>query len=146
VLRRDGASADLTGTGGVAAPVAPLRPYVVDPDGAVVRAHLVAELAAEIEGTLADPQIAYLYTDTPVSTPFGRCFEVIDELPFGPKRLRALLRERGIGVLEIKKRGIGIDPDQLRRDLRLAGRDSATLVLTRVAGAPTALLCRDLST
>jgi len=143
VLRRDGAGAELTGTGTATAPVAERRAYIVDPDGAVVRAHLVAELAAGIDGTLGDPLIAYLYTDAPVTTPFGRCLDVVEELPFGLKRLRAALRERGIGVLEIKKRGVGLDPDQLRRDLRLTGPGSATLVLTRVAGAPTALLCRD---
>ena len=151
VLRRDrdgtgdgiDGGAELTGTGAASAPVAERRAFLVDPDGAVVRAHLVAELAAEIGGTLADPQIAYLYTDKPVTTPFGRCLEVVEELPFGLKRLRAALRDRGIGVLEIKKRGVGLDPDQLRRDLRLTGPRSATLVLTRVAGAPTALLCRD---
>jgi hypothetical protein len=63
-------------------------------------------------------------------------------LPFSLKRLRALLRERGVGRLEIRKRGSALTPEQLRRDLRLAGPASASLVLTRVAGAPTVLLCR----
>ena len=63
-------------------------------------------------------------------------------LPYSLKRLRALLRERGIGRLEILKRGLPVQPDQLRRDLRLNGPESASLVLTRVASAPTALLCR----
>ena len=63
-------------------------------------------------------------------------------LPFSLKRLRALLRERGVGRLEIRKRGSALEPDQLRRDLRLSGSEGASLVLTRVAGAPTVLLCR----
>ena len=79
--------------------------YLYDPDPAVVRAHLVAEFAATVDGTLADPSIAYVYADTAAPTPYARCLEVIDMLPFSLKRLRALLRERGIGRLEILKRG-----------------------------------------
>jgi hypothetical protein len=77
-----------------------------------------------------------------VGTPYARCFEIEASLPFSLKRLRAALRERGVGRLEILKRGSALEPDRLRRDLRLAGPASATLVLTRVADAPTALLCR----
>ena len=132
----------LTGTGTAQAPVGPLRRYLLDPDGAVVRAHLVAEFADMVGGTLADPQIAYVYVDAPVATPFARCFEVLEALPFSVKRVRAALRDRSVGRLTIKKRGSPLDPDQLRRQLRLAGDAELTLVLTKVAGAPTALLCR----
>ncbi|SCE78816.1 Methyltransferase domain-containing protein [Micromonospora viridifaciens] len=132
----------LTGAGDREAAVGPVRPYVHDPDPAVVRAHLVAELAARLDATLADPNIAYLYADTPAPSPFTRCLEVTDVLPFSLKRLRALLRERGMGRVEILKRGSALTPEQLRRDLRLAGDAAASLVLTRVAGAPTVLVCR----
>jgi hypothetical protein len=77
-----------------------------------------------------------------VATAFGAGFEVIAELPYGFKSLRSALRAQGIGALEIRKRGLAIEPDQLRRDLRLAGPDSATLILTRVDDGPIALLCR----
>lgn len=138
----EAASAQLTGSGRETAPLGGVRRYLYDPDPAVVRAHLVAEFAATVDGTLADASIAYVYADAAVATPYARCLEVIDTLPYSVKRLRALLRERGIGRLEILKRGLPVQPDQLRRDLRLDGPESASLVLTRVAGAPTALLCR----
>lgn len=133
--------AELTGSGTFEAPVGPVRRYVYDPDGAVVRAHLVAEFAARVDGALADPEIAYVYADASVPTPFARCLEVTDVLPFSLKRLRTLLRERGVGRVEILKRGSALDPQRLRRDLRLAGGEPASLVLTRVAGAPTVLVC-----
>jgi SAM-dependent methyltransferase len=133
---------ELTGSGDAAAPVVGVRRYLFDPDGAVVRAHLVAEFAATIDGALADPRIAYVYADSPVPTPYARTFEVVTTLPFSLKRLRALLRERGVGRLEIRKRGSALEPERLRRDLRLAGPESATLVLTRVDDQPTALLCQ----
>ncbi|MEU4556323.1 methyltransferase family protein [Micromonospora violae] len=130
----------LTGSGAAEAPVGPPRRYLYDPDPAVVRAHLVAELATDLDATLGDPSIAYLYADHPIRTPFARCLEITDVLPFSLKRLRALLRERGVGRVEILKRGSALTPEQLRRDLRLAGDAAASLVLTRVDGAPTVLI------
>ncbi|MFE9653728.1 methyltransferase domain-containing protein [Micromonospora sp. NPDC006431] len=132
----------LTGSGDAEAPVGAVRRYVYDPDPAVVRAHLVAELAAELSATLADPSIAYLYADAPVATPYARCLEVTDVLPFSLKRLRALLRERRVGRVEILKRGSALEPEQLRRGLKLAGKAAASLMLTRVGGAPTVLICQ----
>ncbi|MGW0436117.1 THUMP-like domain-containing protein [Micromonospora sp. NPDC003197] len=133
-------SYQLTGTGTDDAPVGPVGRYLYDPDSAVVRAHLVAEFAETVSGRLADPSIAYVYADEPVVTPYARCLEITDVLPFSLKRLRALLRERGVGRLEILKRGSALEPEQLRRDLRLSGSAPATIVLTRVAEAPTVLL------
>ncbi|QGN46884.1 methyltransferase domain-containing protein [Micromonospora sp. WMMC415] len=135
---------ELTGSGTVEAPVGPVRRYVYDPDPAVVRAHLVAELAGELGATLADPAIAYLYADTPAPTPFARGLEITDVLPFSLKRLRALLRERQVGRVEILKRGSALEPEKLRRDLKLTGNQPASLILTRVAGAPTVLIARPL--
>ncbi|SCE93101.1 Methyltransferase domain-containing protein [Micromonospora coriariae] len=133
---------ELTGSGAAEAPVGPTRRYLYDPDAAVVRAHLVAELAGELGATLGDPSIAYLYADQPTRTPYARCLEVTDVLPFSLKRLRALLRDRRVGRVEILKRGSALTPEQLRRDLRLTGDAAASLVLTRVAGAPTVLICQ----
>ncbi|KAB1107616.1 THUMP-like domain-containing protein [Micromonospora aurantiaca] len=132
----------LTGTGAQEAPVGPVRRFLYDPDPAVVRAHLVAELAADLDATLADPSIAYLYADEARPTPFARCLEITDVLPFSLKRLRALLRERRVGRVEIRKRGSALEPEKLRRDLRLSGDEAAGLALTRVAGDPTVLVCR----
>jgi len=132
----------LTGSGLTTAPVTGVRRYLYDPDGAVVRAHLVAEFASTVEGGLADPRIAYVFADAPVATPFATALEVVAQLPYGLKPLRAALRAHGVGSLEIRKRGVAVEPDRLRRELRLAGDESATLVLTRLGTRPTALLCR----
>ncbi|MFG1713764.1 methyltransferase domain-containing protein [Micromonospora sp. NPDC049203] len=132
----------LTGTGAAEAEVGPVRRFLYDPDPAVVRAHLVAELATDLDATLADPSIAYLYADEARPTPFARCMEITDMLPFSLKRLRALLRERRVGRVEIRKRGSALEPEKLRRDLRLSGDEAAGLTLTRVAGNPTVLVCR----
>jgi THUMP domain-like/Methyltransferase small domain len=130
----------LTGTGRRTATVAKVGQYLVDPDGAVVRSHLVAEFAEQVDGHLADPTIAYVYTDSPVRTPFGRGYQVRGKLPIALKKLRAALRAEDVGSLTILKRGSALDVEQLRRDLRLGGSRPATIALTRVAGEPAALL------
>jgi hypothetical protein len=118
----------------------PVRRYLYEPDGAVIRAHLVAEVAGSLEATLIDPTIAYLTSDRLVATPFATPYEITDVLPFGLKKLKALLRERGVGTVVIKKRGSAVEPEDLRRKLKPEGVNSCTVFLTRVAGAPTMLL------
>ncbi|KAB2351770.1 THUMP-like domain-containing protein [Actinomadura rudentiformis] len=121
--------------------------YLYEPDGAVIRAHLVAEVAARVNGGLADPKIAYVTSDELVPTPFAAAYEIEDVLGFSLKRLKAELRRREVGVLTVKKRGSAVDVDRLRRDLGFArkaprGAKEMTLVLTRVGTAPIALLTR----
>ena len=103
---------------------------------------ILPAVAAAVGGTLVDEHIAYVSAPVAVATPYARCYEVLEELPYREKQLRAALRERGIGRLTIKKRGVEVVPEQLRRRLDLRGEDEATLVLTRVAGQGTALLVR----
>jgi SAM-dependent methyltransferase len=143
LLRGDGEGGELTGSGREKAPVGAVGRYLYDPDPAVVRSHLVAEFAAGIGGWLADPEIAYVYTDEPVVTAYARRLVVTDVLPFSLKRLRALLRERGVGRLEIRKRGNAIEPEDLRRQLKLSGPNAAGIVLTRLGAAPTVLICEE---
>ncbi|HET7385756.1 MAG TPA: methyltransferase domain-containing protein [Nocardioidaceae bacterium] len=122
--------------------VRPVGRFLYEPDGAVIRAGLVTAVAAGVHGGLVDPNIAYVTGDEAFRTPFARGFEVLDTLPYREKQLRAALRERNIGTLTIKKRGVGVAPDQLRKRLALRGDEAATIVLTRAAGKGTALLVR----
>ncbi|MGZ5418215.1 MAG: class I SAM-dependent methyltransferase [Nocardioides sp.] len=116
--------------------------YLYEPDGAVIRAGLVTAVAAGVGGGLVDDHIAYVTADEAFSTPFARSYEVLEELPYKEKALKAALRERGIGRLTIKKRGVDVVPEELRKRLALSGDEEATLVMTRVAGKGTALLVR----
>ncbi|MEU4618203.1 THUMP-like domain-containing protein [Streptomyces umbrinus] len=121
--------------------VRPLGRYLYEPDGAVIRAHLVAEVAEELDGGgLIDETIAYITADSLDPTPYATAYEITDQLPFGVKKLKGLLRERGVGVLTVKKRGSAVEPEELRRKVKPQGPNSATVFLTRVKGAPTMLL------
>jgi hypothetical protein len=118
----------------------PLGEYLYEPDGAVIRARLIGELGRRIGASMASEGIAYLTSDAAAETPFASCFRILEVFPFDEKLLRRELSARKIGSLEIKKRGVDVDPARLRTKLSLKGRESATLIVTRVAGKHVALL------
>jgi len=115
--------------------------WLVEPDDAIIRAGLVGAVAQRLAGHLLDRHIAYVTTETEPDARFGAVFEVLEEIPFALKRMRAVLRARGVGDVVVKKRGVGVAPEELRRRLALGGDGPiATLVLTRTEGGPLALL------
>lgn len=117
-----------------------LGEYLYEPDGSVIRARLIGLLSEQLHAGMVSESIAYLTADSFTSTPFAQAFRITEQLPSSEKQLRRALSERGIGKLEIKKRGADVDPAALRTRLKLKGPHSATLFLTRVAGKHTALL------
>ncbi len=138
----DGGLATITDEEDPGADVVPLGRFLYEPDGAVIRAGLVTAVAAGVQGGLVDRHIAYVTADSSFRTPFARSYEVLETLPHREKALRAALHERGIGKLTIKKRGVDVVPDQLRKRLALNGDNEATIVLTRVDGQGSCLLVR----
>jgi hypothetical protein len=125
-------------------PVRPAGRWIVDPDGAVVRAGLVRHYAARHGLWQLDAHIAYLSgNDLP---PGVRGFEVLEQLAFDERRLRQALGALGCGSLEILVRGVDVDPDALRRRLAVHGNRPLTVVVTRLgsgsAARGTAYICR----
>jgi len=135
VLRGSAARVVRDEFGGQPPAVGPVGEYLYEPDGAVIRAGLVAQVALETSGRLVDATIAYVTSDALHLSDAATGYRVLDTLPFGLKRLRTYLRERDVGRLTIKKRGTAVLPEQLRKQLDLRGTQEATIVLTRVAGA-----------
>jgi hypothetical protein len=121
-------------------PVRPPGEWIIDPDGAVIRAGLVRHYAARHGLGQLDERIAYLTGDTP--PPGIRAFRVLEHGHYAEKSLRATLRRLDVGRLEILVRGLDIDPNKLRPRLKLAGPGEATAVLTRIGRTPTAFICR----
>jgi hypothetical protein len=124
------------------APIGDLGKYIYEPDPAIIRSHLVGDLAIELGLNIFSNEIAYLSGDIEVSSPWLKGYEVLENLVFDRKKLKAYLREKNIGTLEIKKRGADITPEQLRRELDPKGPGSATLIVTRVDGAHRVLVVR----
>jgi hypothetical protein len=123
--------------------------YVCEPHAAVLAARLHGHLAAEHGLTALAADIPYFTTDTLSAELAGDAalalFETIDVLPFHTRRLKAELRRRNAGVLEIKKRGVDLDPESLRRQLAAGGSEPLALIISPTPGGVRAILCRRLS-
>jgi hypothetical protein len=143
VLRSGGPEWTVTDAEDDTCPVREVGEWLVDPDGAVVRAGLVRQYAARHGLGQLDERIAYLTGD---ARPSGiRAFRVLEAGHYSEKSLRQRLRARSVGRLEILVRGLDIDPNTLRPRLKLKGPDEATVVLTRVGRTPMAYLCEAVS-
>ncbi|MGV9194834.1 THUMP-like domain-containing protein [Microbacterium sp. MC2] len=140
VIRGD-AAAELTAPADSAdEPVRPLGAFVHEPEGAVIRARLIGEVARTLDAGMLAGGIAYLTGDAAVTSPFVQTFRVREVMPLKVPTINSALAVGQIGTLEIKKRGVDIDPAQFRRKLRLRGDASATLILTKVDGKRVAIL------
>lgn len=122
-------------------PLAAPGAYLFDPNPAVTRAGLVAELASQLKAWQIDSMIAFLSADEPKLTPFARTLRVVASAPWHEKRFAATLRELGIGTIDIRRRGLAGDVDRIHRRLAPRGPRAAVLVLTRVANRPWGLIC-----
>ena len=107
---------------GPAAPVGPVEGYLYEPDGAVIRAGLVADVALQLGGHLVDEHIAYICAPELRDTPFARAYKVLEVMPFNVKALKSWVKDQGIGVLDIKKRGTAVTPEELRKQLLPGGK------------------------
>lgn len=140
-VRLDGGAHQLV-RGAYPLDVRELGAFVAEPDGAAIRAGLIAEAVAGHDAWLLDAHTAYLSSDAPIDSVWVTNFEVLDVLRLDRRDLRAYVREHGIGTLEIKKRGVDVDPAELRRSLKPRGDGSATVILARTLAGARAIVCR----
>lgn len=125
-------------------PVGPIGSFLIEPDPALMRAGLVTVVGASLGGRLVSQGIAFLTTDQAVRTPWGRVFRVLRADPFRLRGLQAILAERNVGRLTIKRRGSPVEPEAIEKKLRLAGDQDATVVLTRLNGVSSMILVEPL--
>ena len=122
--------------------VGPVGSYVYDPDPAVVRAHLIDELAREIRAWKLDAQVAYLSSDALAATPLARAYRVLNVMPFQVKKLRQHLRREGFFPQQIKRRRFPLEPVEVERKLGVTSGDvPVILILTRLNDKTACLIC-----
>jgi len=114
------------------AEVGEIQSYLYEPDNALIRSHLIANLAEELNLKLLSSDIAYLTGNIAIDNPWISRYRILDNLPFDRKKLKAYLKDKNTGPLEIKKRGADITPEALRKELNLKGSNPATIVVTRI--------------
>ncbi|WP_405371771.1 MULTISPECIES: THUMP-like domain-containing protein [unclassified Microbacterium] len=133
LVSRGGSTHELTAaTDAEDEPVRELGAFVHEPEGAVIRARLIGDVARDLQAGMLGDGVAYLTSDAALTNPFVQSFRVREVMPVKVPTINAALRTHGIGTIEIKKRGIDVDPAQFRRKLTLRGDASATLILARV--------------
>ncbi|MBA4019457.1 MAG: SAM-dependent methyltransferase [Pirellula sp.] len=118
--------------------------YLFEPDAAVLAAHLTESTARRFSISPLHVGSAYLTGDVPLLDPLLATFEILEPLPLDVRKLRAWFAERNVGRLEIKKRGVDVEPEKLRRELKLSGDESGCLILVRRGDRVTALAARRL--
>jgi hypothetical protein len=116
--------------------------YLVEPHAAVLAAHLDGALAAQHDLAPVSPGSVYLTGDRIQQSPLWAAFEVIEVLPFDRRKLKQVLRRLKIGQLQIKSRGLRLDPRKLQRQLSVPGQESATLLVAGTKDRTLAVLGR----
>ena len=134
----------------VAGPVEPVevsepQEWIFDPDPAVVRAGLVDELASQRGLSRLDEVEEYLTGEEPIDSPFAQGLRIESVHAFDLKALRKIIRQRGIGTLEIKVRHVRVEVEVLRRQLRPRGELQRTLMIALCAGRPRAIIAERLT-
>ncbi|WP_431074106.1 THUMP-like domain-containing protein [Microbacterium phyllosphaerae] len=117
-----------------------LGAFLHEPDGAVIRARLIGDVGRSLDAGMLDERIAYLTSDAALTSPFVQSFRVRETMPANPKAISSVLKAHDIGTLEIKKRGMDVDPAAFRKKLTLKGSQPATLILTRIGDQRRAIL------
>ncbi|MDJ0392014.1 class I SAM-dependent methyltransferase [Rhodococcus sp. G-MC3] len=139
VLSSDGSCEEITGAESDEIEEREPGAWLIDPDGAIVRAGLVRHYAARHGLWQLDPRIAYLTGD---SVPRGvNGFRVLDRIKFSEKTLRQALASHRCGSVEILVRGVDVDPAVLRPKLKLEGDLAMSVVITRIGRSAVAFVC-----
>lgn len=144
VLHRDGTIHTLSHTATAPLSTSEPRAWLYEPNPAVIRAHLIPEVAAPLNGTHLDSQIAYFAADIHAPTPFATAYRILDWMPYNLKNLRVWLRTHQYRVEVVKRRGVPFEPEETRKQLassNLTECPPIVLVLTHQHNNPIALLC-----
>lgn len=123
-------------------PAARVDRYLFEPDPAVLAAHLTGAVAAHHGLASISQGVAYLTGPRLVVEPLLASFEIIDSLPFDRRKLALYLRARNVGRIEIKHRGVTLDPHRLRAEMKIRGDSASTLIITKIRGRATVLVAQ----
>ena len=120
--------------------VSEIGKFLYEPDSSLIRSGLMGEFAIENNLKLIDRRIAYLTSNVLIDSPWLKAYEIEQSFPLNPTLIAKELASRGVGILEIKKRGVDITPEEFRKKLKLRGKGAASLILTKLGDTRIALL------
>ncbi|QDU29610.1 hypothetical protein ETAA8_47250 [Anatilimnocola aggregata] len=124
----------------VVAPAEEFDAYIYEPDATILAAQLAGAFATAFQLSGITTGGGYLTGASPIENPLLATFKVRDVLPFDVKKLKAYCREHHLGQLEIKKRGVDLQPHHLRREIMAKSDDPAVIFVTPFAGGVKAIV------
>lgn len=142
-LRRDGAIEICEGDGAEAAPEEARLDegmFLTELDPVLGLSGLAAVHGARHGLAPMEGGAGYWIAKDPLPVPMTRSWRVLAVVPLDRKKVRALLREHGVGPLTVKSRGVRESADSLGARLRVPGERSGILAVTRAARGTVAAL------
>lgn len=111
--------------------IAEVKKWLLEPDTAIIRAHLVNDLAYELNMNRIDSQISLLSSDVEPNEKYGKKFFVNDVFNYNLKSLKAYITSHEIGALDIKTKGFSESVEDFRKKIKLKGKNRAVLFIVR---------------
>ena len=145
VLQNDGTAHALNATGVSLPAISAPQQFLIEPDPAVIRAHLVAELAEQLQAAPLESGIAYLTSGTCQPSVFADIYKIEAICPLDKKAIQRELRTLDGRLTAVKKRGVEAEPEVWRKQIKDVGQTPYILVLTRSQGKGIALFCQPVS-
>lgn len=118
--------------------------FLFDPDPSIIAAHLLGAIAQHHDLRSLGAGGAYLTGDSPLAESLLAEFEIQESMPLRTPAVAQWLAARHVGRVEVKKRGVTLDPEKFRRDLKLRGDNEATVILTRAGKRQLAIIAKRL--
>lgn len=112
-------------------PYAPLGRFLHTVDAAVERADLLNVLCDQLGVAAVHPKLGIVTADRSVRSAWLTPFELIQTMPWRPKRVKQWLAAHDAGIVEVKTRGKAVDPDRAQRELRGEGDSPFTVFVLR---------------
>ena len=110
-----------------------VREYLYEPDPAIIKARLSAELARDSSLEFVNKSVDYLTAERKIEAFPGRTFRVVECMPYKPKSFKAFLERHAIAGASIQRRDFPLSAEELRKKYRLLESESAFLFFTRDA-------------
>ncbi|MFW6336391.1 MAG: THUMP-like domain-containing protein [Phycisphaeraceae bacterium] len=120
--------------------------YVFEADPAAERAELQHVLCERHGLAEAHAGLGLLTGDAAIDSPWLTGFEVLDRMPWREKRVKAALRERNVGIVEVKTRDGAVDPDRVQKAMRGPGEEPFTLFVLRLGRRVEAWITKRIAT
>lgn len=140
-LLRDKHPASTIGGEPAMIPLGEAERYIFTVDPAIERAGLIGNLANDLGVHAVHPKLGLLTADGPIDSPWLTGFEVIEQLPWRPKKVKQWLSAHDAGIVEVKTRGKAVDPDPVARQLRGKGKQPYTVFIHRWDQQKLAMIC-----